>query len=202
MKAWSWFTVTPMLLVAAYSATPMLVDSLTGHNAAAVTITQIDLPVEIVKPATTAADAAGREINYAAFATDESKAIAKTKPVTAEFALQSILITDGVGVAVVNGNMVRQGDKVGNGYRVVRIEPQAVWLAVKPASNTKIGAGNQQVSKDRLKILHFPEYRDDDLTATKPASIPGAQLSATPEPKVERAELEKNYKQILEMLKL
>jgi len=200
MKAWSWFVVTPVVMVAAYSATPVLVDRLTGHNAAAVTIAQIDLPVEVEKPADKEADAAGREINYAAFATDESRAIAKTKSVTAEFALQSILMADGVGVAVVNGNFVRLGDKVGNGYRVVRIEPQAVWLAVKRTANT--GKHTPQGSKDEVKVLHFPEYRDVDMAVTNQASNPGAQLSAAPEQKIERAELEKNYKQILEMLKL
>lgn len=206
MKTWGWFAVTPVMLAVAYSATPVLVDHLTGNNAAAVTIAQIDLPVEVAKPEAKAADTTGREINYAAFATDQSRAIASAKPVTAQFALQSILMTDGVGVAVVNGNLVRRGDKVGNDYIVVRIEPQAVWLAVKRSAVTKDGKSIRQFSKDEVKVLHFPEYRDDDASVTNMASNPamnsGTQPSATPQQKIDRAELEKNYKQILEMLKL
>ena len=212
MKAWSWFAVTPVVLAVAYSATPPLVASLTGHNAAAVAITRVELPVETGVPAAKVAQA-GQEINLSSFgvlAPNGEKFIVGGKPVEAALALQSVLLTDGGGVAVVDGNMVRRGDMLGGGYRVVKIEPRAVWLAIKRTKNVKVGKRIRKVSKEELKVLHFPEYLDADLEAAKLATmrtsypVPGSgtPAPAAPGQKTERIELEKNYKQILEMLKL
>ena len=209
MKAWSWFAVTPAVFAAAYWATPMLVTRLTGNNVAAVTIAQLNLPDEAAKPAAKAADTAGKEIKYAAFSSSElSSANAKAGgPVTPEFVLQSVMLTDGVHVAVVNGNLVREGDKVGDGYRVAKVEPDAVWLAIKSTSNVKVGKKIKQQTKDEMKVLHFPKIRDVDMEAeAKLASsqVPrsGAQNPASPGQAAGQVELEKDYKQILEKLKL
>ena len=202
MKAWSWFVVVPIVAAAAYWAAPMLVTSMTGHNAAAVTITQINLPDELDKPAPKAADAIAREINYAAFPRDET--LTKLNPGPA-FALQSVLMTDGVGVAVVDGNLVRKGDSVGAGYRVVKIEPQAVWLAIKRTATTKVGKRVKKTTKDEFKVLHFPEYRDGDMEptlASNPIAQPGVLPPVAPASKAGQMDADKNYKQILEMLKL
>jgi hypothetical protein len=206
MKAWSWFVVVPIVLAAAYWATPMLVTSLTGHNAAAVTITQISLPDEVGKPAAKAADAAAREINYAAFPRDES--IVQVKSTGPVFALQSVMLSDGVGVAVVDGKPVRKGDQVGGGYRVFKIEPLAVWLAITRTTTVPVSKHSKRlkkVTKDEFKVLHFPIYRDADMEAMlasdstpKPAILP----PPAPGQNAGQMDLDKNYKQILEMLKL
>jgi hypothetical protein len=152
-------------------------------------------------------DAAEREINYYSFgdlANDGRRA--KRGPV--EPVLQSILMTDRGAIAIVDGAKVRPGDKVGDGYRIVKIEPRAVWLAIKHTANVQVGKSIKQVSKDELKILHFPEYRDRDLEVANLAANPGAPLPASSgqkgatAQKPEQIELEKNYKQILEKLKL
>jgi len=158
------------------------------------------------KPAGKAANPAERQIDYSSFG-DLSSSTQKTvsrKPVVVpvEFALQSILMTGADGVAVVNGNLVRQGDQVGGGYRVVKVEPEAVWLAIKRTTSVKVGKKIRQQSKDELKVLHFPELRDGDMDATKLAGNSGAQAPVAPEQRAGQIELEKNYKQILEMLKL
>ena len=207
--------MAPAVLAGAYWATPMLVTSLAGHNAAAVTIAQLDLPADVVKPAPKAADAAKREVDYSAFgslAANDNKPVLKAKSVLPAvhvpmvFTLQSILMTGENGVAVVNGNLVRQGDKVGDGYRVVKVEPDAVWLGIRRTTSVQVGKKFVEQTKDELKVLHFPELRDDDVPTTtlaaNAAPKSGTQVPETPEQKAGQIELEKNYKQILEMLKL
>lgn len=211
MKAWSWFAVPPVVLAAAYSATPLLVTGLTGHNAAAVTIAQLNLPADIGKPAPKTAGIAGREILYTVFgdlaqggAAIPIKHVGPVAPVhvPATFALQSILMTNGEGVAVLNGNQVRQGDKVDDGYSVARIEPHAVWLTIKRTRTVKVGKKIKRETREELRALHFPEYRDMDMAGEKLAAAPKPQVTAAPEPKPGQIELEKDYKEILEKLKL
>ena len=212
MKAWSWFAVTPVVLAVAYSATPLLVGGLVGKKAEAVAIEPVNLPVAEVKPAAAKpADAADREIKYYVFGdlANGVRLISKPKPaheVPVEFSLQSILMTNGNGVAVVDGRPVHQGDNVGSGYRVHKIEPNAVWLAIKRTrdvitKNKKGVKRTTKVTKDELRVLHFPEYRDLDLQATKLAASPVAPVPAASGQKPEQVELEKKYKQILEQLK-
>lgn len=189
MNAWSWFAIPPVLLAIAYMATTMLSANLTVRDA--VTVTLPDLPVEAgqAKAQLVAEPDAEREIRYAAFGGQPPNRVTpkqKPAPVAPEFTLQSILVTDTDQIAVVNGNFVRQGDKVG-GYRVFRIAPQAVWLEAS------------QPSKDRFKVLHFPEYREVDAG---PAANPVATLPAAPDKTPDLIELEKSYQQILEKLKL
>lgn len=198
MKAWSWFAIPPLVLAAAYAATPMLVASLTGPRAAAVRIAQPDLPDDTVRPV--AAPPAGEGIDYSVFGvmanTGSTTAVSQpVVPVEEEPALQSVLMTDGEGVAVVNGNLVREGDKVG-AYRVARIEPRAVTLILTHIRNGKSGT---QVPKDELKVLHFPEYRDADMPAMEPGVEPASAAARELEP--EQIELEQKYRRILEQLK-
>ncbi|MEJ1959821.1 MAG: hypothetical protein WDM70_10685 [Nitrosomonadales bacterium] len=208
MKAWSWFVVTPLVAGAAYWASPILVSSLTSHTASAVTIAQLDLPVDEAKPADKVADAAKQDIDYSSFGSLEKsspKMISKVKP-PVEFALQSVLMTGGDAIAVVDGNLVHQGDQVGSGYRVVKIEPEAVWLAIRRITNVKVGKKVKQESRDELKVLHFPEYRDLDMDADarSAANVPSlpTQTAAASGQTAGQMELEKDYKQILEKLKL
>jgi len=206
MKAWSWFAITPAVLAGAYWATPVLVNSLTGHNAAAVTIAQLNLPVDEARPESKAAEAR-REINYASFGalgTNERKFIPRGKPVEMEFTLQSVMTSGNEGVAILNDKMVRQGDQVGGGYRVVKVEPNAVWLAITRTTSVKVGKKIKQETRDELKVVHFPELKDGDMPDTKLAGNTPTQPAAavSPEQKAGQVELEKNYKQILEMLKL
>ena len=123
-------------------------------------------------------------------------------PVVVGPVLQSILMTGKEGVAVVDGNMVRKGDKVGD-YRVAKIEPHAVTLAITRTKSVTVGKAVKQESTEEVKELHFPEYYDVDMPAAKVkvASTPGTAAPA-PEQKPNQAELEQNYKQILEKLKL
>ena len=87
--------------------------------------------------------------------------------------------------AVIDDKLVHRGDKLSGGYRVERIESQVVWLSGPKGS----------------EALRFPEYKDP-VPVTAPAPAAGLQAPAAPEQKADRAESEKNYRQILQMLKL
>src|ERR1017187_2630686 len=138
MKAWAWFGIPALVLAAAYAATPVLVASFAGHNAPAVIIAQPKLPDDTVKPVNLSV--AGQEIDYSAFGDKVNKAPTNFKPelVAAEPTLQSILMADADSIAVVDGNMVREGDKVGI-YRVAKIDTRTVTLATTRITNTRVG---------------------------------------------------------------
>ena len=198
MKAWLWFVVVPVVLAAAYSAAPELENRLMGPGEAAVAVAPVNLPSGVEKAKPTAAPA-DRDIRLAAFgilAPVESKTLTPSRGISDVFSLQSVLVVGGKTSAVIDGNLVRPGDKLGGGYRVARIESNAVWLTGPAVPVVK----GQRRRKPPTHVLHFPEYGDEIPMSSEPRVV---QQSAAPTgAKASPAELEKTYRQILEMLKL
>jgi hypothetical protein len=216
MKAWIWFAVVPASLAAAYATTPGLVIALSGHEATAVTIAQLDLPTETEKPTSKEA-VASHDIDYSSFGSlIGGRSVIKEKPTPPPpplprvFTLQSILTSGASGVAVIDGNVVRTGDQLGDGFRVAKIDSREVWLTAKRTTtqmaDVKVFEGKKvrkakkpkAVVTEESRVLHFPEYRDIDMQSQR---LPSTAANASVQ-KPGQAELEKDYKQILDKLKL
>lgn len=214
MRALSWFAITPVALMAAYWAAPTLEGSFTGHDPAVVAVAPVNLPDVAEKPAPKAVNTAARDIHLAAFGVivpNAVKIIPRSKQASEVFALQSILMAGKSGSAVVDGKLVRPGDWVGGYYRIAKIEPRTVWLSIKRVHQVKTvlrGKGGKpgaevtkDVVKEELEPLRFPEYRDEPTAQVMPADMT-LRMPAAPGQPTGQSDLEKNYKQILEMLKL
>jgi hypothetical protein len=213
MRAWSWFAITPVALLAAYWAAPPLEAGMSGNIPAATAVAPLNLPNIAEKPAPKAVNPADKDIRFAAFGIvvpSPIKIIPKTKLASEIFSLQSILMTGKSGSAVIDGVLVHPGDIVGSYYRVAKIEPQAVWLAAPHAKEAKPakGAKRGKSVKEVLEVLRFPEYQDRVLpVALASAPTPhtpavSSQPSAAPAPNTGAGGMERDYKQILEKLKL
>lgn len=193
MKTWLWFAVAPVALIAAHSAAPPLEERLTAPGSmTAVQVTPFSLPagVDQVPPRAVQSE---RPIRLAAFgilAPSEAKVLTRSKGISDVFALQSVLMVGDEAIAVIDGNQVRKGDRLAGGYSVASIETDAVHLT-GPAVK-----GRKRASR----VLHFPEYRDVEPVRFAPKVV--KQSSAPAGSKTDTMDMEKNYKQILEMLKL
>jgi len=211
MRAWSWFAIAPVALMAAYWAGPTLEGKFTGHDAAVVSVAPVNLPDIAERPAPKAVNIAARDIHLAAFGVvvpNAMKIIPRTKRASDVFALQSILVAGKTRSAVIDGKLVRPGDTVGGYYRIAKIEPQAVWLSIKRVQQVKVvkrGKDGKRVetmksvTKEESEILRFPEYQD-----AMTAQVSPGMTSLTPVAPGQNTNLcsGADCRKILEMLKL
>jgi hypothetical protein len=195
MRAWSWFLVTPLALLVAYYSAPTLKASLTTQEGAPTLVAPLNLP-SIAELTAHNVPRAEREIHFAAFGIVtpiDAKTITRLRPPAAVFDLQSILMMGDSGTAVIDGDLVHPGDIIGAGYRVARIESGAVWLSDPRAKPAKRG-------EERYQVLRFPEYRDHAVVPQPVHGVVprGSSRGQTPG----QGGAEKDYRKILEMLKL
>lgn len=140
MKSWSWLAIAPAVLTMAYFSAPLLVDQFAGDKLEPVAIEQVDLPRGFH------AGAVKEEMRFAAFG---------IPPEALVLSLQSILVSAGGGVAVINGRTYRMGETVGGSYRIVGLAQREVLLASFPDTDSQ--------SERASLTLPFPAYVDGDM---------------------------------------
>lgn len=195
MKTWLWLATVPAGLFVAHLAGGTLVQQASASAPAIPDIVSVKLPERNGEPVKIGVGE-GKDIRLAAFGMvlpeevkldmSEGKIPAKAADL---FVLQSILVTPKVATASIDGRVVKVGDRLRNGFRVARIEPQRVILA---------GPRGQE-------SLRFPEYRDPPVAAFAQGPVM-LQPQAAVAPAAGGANVNQgtnpNFKQILEMLKL
>ncbi len=188
MKAWSWFLVLPLVLVVAYFLAPTLKHGMASQPVEVVGVAPLNLPNIVNRPMSGMANMSEREIQFAAFGIvtpTDAKTISRSRPPGDAFSLQSILMTGNSGSAVIDGNLVHPGDIIGAGYRIAKIDAHSVWLS-DPRVQT------EKHKKREYQVLRFPEYQDY-AAQTQTLDAPGHMT---------REGVDKDYRKILEMLKL
>lgn len=200
MNVWTWFAAPPAILLAAYFSLGTVSKEAVRPLPPPPAVEPLRLPASLTAAGGGASYQRGgapKEIRLAAFGVIVPESVAGSQlaatvpPAKDMFVLQSVLLADQNRSATIDGEIYKEGDKFRRRYRLVKVEPDAVWL--------KGPRGRE--------VLRFPEFKDQPVIVAaapqvalqspgKPALTSPTTANANP------GKLDSEYRKILEMLKL
>lgn len=198
MNVWTWFAVPPAVLLAAHYALGPMEKSVPPLPAPPV-VESLRLPPSLTAAASGAGYQRGgapKDIRLAAFGIVVPDEIARGNPQETVppardlFKLESVLLAGDSRTATIDGKVYKEGDKFQRRYRLAKVEADAVWLKGPRGRET----------------LRFPEFKDPPPSAAPVPAValqaPGKPGAVGPSGTAPSAQMNADYRKILEMLKL